>query len=236
LIVDFKLDGKYVVMVGGGSEAQKKALTFLDAGARVLVVSRNFSSGIKRLHKTKRIQLLRANIRDGETFVNELNPKPDLLAVATSDHELNAALARTAKSKGFMVYVADNPAISDFILPAVAKIGDIRVAISTNGKSPAMAKTLRERIEKLITQEDLLQIKLQDNVRATLKQRIVNQKDRKKIIYRILKDQRVKRLLENGKLDEAQEVAMEIVKSFKVENASRQRSTTAAGKNFQETV
>ena len=61
-----------------------------------------------------------------------------------------------------MVYAVDNPALSDFILPAVAQVGDVKVAVSTGGKSPAMARVLRERIEKLVTPEDLLEIELQE--------------------------------------------------------------------------
>ena len=217
MIIDFKFEGKYVVMVGGGSEAYNKALTFLDAGSKVLVVSRNFSSGIMELHRMKKIDLLRAEVKDGETFVKQLSPKPDLLAVATSDHALNASLASRAKSAGHMVYIADNPAISDFILPAVARIGDVRVTISTGGKSPAMAKALRVRIEKLITKEDLLHIKLQEYMRGILKQRIINQKDRKKILYKVLEDKQVEKSLKEGKFGAAQKMAMKIMESFEKE-------------------
>jgi len=216
LIIDFKFDGKYVVIVGGGTEAYKKTLRFLDAGSKILVASRTFTSGIKKLHQEKKINLLKADIKNGETFFNQLNPKPDLLAVATNDQKLNVQLSKRARSAGCMVYVADNPSISDFILPAVAKIGEVRIAMSTGGKSPAMAKVLRQRVERLITQEDLLQIKLQNYMRAILKQQISDQKLRKKILYKILKDEHVKKLLRNGKLDEAQRVALKILEGFRV--------------------
>lgn len=216
MIIDFKFDGKYVVIVGGGTEAYKKTLSFLDAGSKILVASRTFTSGIKKLHQEKKINLLKADIKDGETFFNQLNPKPDLLAVATNDQKLNVQLSKRARSAGCMVYVADNPSISDFILPAVARIGEVRIAMSTGGKSPAMAKVLRQRVERLITQEDLLQIKLQNYMRAILKQRISDQKLRKKILYKILEDEHVKKLLRNGKLDEAQRVALKILEGFRV--------------------
>jgi precorrin-2 dehydrogenase/sirohydrochlorin ferrochelatase len=216
LIIDFKFDGKYVVIVGGGTEAYKKTLSFLDAGSKILVASKTFTSGIKKLHQEKKINLLKANIKNGETFFNQLNPKPDLLAVATNDQKLNVQLSKRARSAGCMVYVADNPSISDFILPAVAKIGEVRIAMSTGGKSPAMAKVLRQRVERLITQEDLLQIKLQNYMRAILKQQISDQKLRKKILYKILKDEHVKKLLRNGKFDEAQRVALKILEGFRV--------------------
>jgi len=214
LIIDFKFDGKYVVIVGGGTEAYKKTLSFLDAGSKILVVSRTFTSGIKKLHQEKKINLLKADIKNGEVFFNQLNPKPDLLAVATNDQKLNVQLSKRARSAGCMVYVADNPSISDFILPAVAKIDDVRIAMSTGGKSPAMAKVLRQRVERLITQEDLLQIKLQNYMRAILKQRISDQKVRKKILYKILNDEHVKKLLRNDELNEAQRVALTIMESF----------------------
>jgi precorrin-2 dehydrogenase/sirohydrochlorin ferrochelatase len=216
LIIDFKFDGKYVVIVGGGTEAYKKTLRFLDAGSKILVASRTFTSGIKKLHQEKKINLLKADIKDGEAFFNQLNPKPDLLAVATNNQKLNVQLSKRARKAGCMVYVADNPLISDFILPAVARIGEVRIAMSTDGKSPAMAKVLRQRVERLITQEDLLQIKLQNYTRVILKQRISDQKVRKKILYKILNDEHVKKLLKNDKLDEAQRVALKILEGFRV--------------------
>jgi precorrin-2 dehydrogenase/sirohydrochlorin ferrochelatase len=216
LIIDFKFDGKYVVIVGGGTEAYKKTLRFLDSGSKILVASKTFTSGIKKLHQEKKINLLKANIKNGETFFNQLNPKPDLLAVATNDQKLNVQLSKSARSAGCMVYVADNPSISDFILPAVAKIGEVRIAMSTGGRSPAMAKVLRQRVERLITQEDLLQIKLQNYMRTILKQQISDQKLRKKILYKILKDEHVKKLLKASKLDEAQRVARKIMEGFRV--------------------
>jgi len=85
-----------------------------------------------------------------------------------------------------------------------------------------MAKVLRQRIERLITQEDLLQIKLQNYMRTILKQQISEQKVRKKILYKILKDAHVKRLLKDGKFDRAQRMALKIMDSFSVEKSLRE--------------
>jgi precorrin-2 dehydrogenase/sirohydrochlorin ferrochelatase len=163
------------------------------------------------------IDLQKAEINDGKSFVNQLNPKPDLLAVATSNHKLNAQLATCAKSEGLMVYVADNPAISDFILPAVSKIGEVRIALSTGGKSPAMAKTLRKRIERLITKEDLLHIELQEYLRAILKREISEQKFRKKILYEVLEDKGINELLKRAKMNKAKKEALTIMERLRAE-------------------
>ena len=105
--------------------------------------------------------MLKTEIKDAQAFVDSLNPKPDIFLAVTNNSELNLELVKAAKIYGCMVYSVDNPALSDFILPAVAKVGDVKIAVSTGGKSPAMARVLRERIEKLVTPEDLLEIELQ---------------------------------------------------------------------------
>jgi precorrin-2 dehydrogenase/sirohydrochlorin ferrochelatase len=213
MLVDLDFNGKYVVVVGGGSESYRKTLSFVEACSKILVVSKAFSQGIKKLHTTGKLELLHAEVKDGEAFVKSLNPKPDLLVAVTNDHNLNAQLIKHAKSLGCMVYSADDPSVSDFILPALAKVGEVRIAISTAGKSPAMARLLRQRIEKMITEEDLLQIKLQNYLRANLKKRISDQKVRRQILYKTLKNDEVKRFLKEGKFDEALEVAMKILES-----------------------
>ena len=213
MIIDYKFDGKYVAMIGGGSEAFIKVQNFLDAGCKVLVISRNFSKGILDLHANKRIDLLKTEVKDGESFVKRMNPKPDLLAVATSDHKLNAKLAQCGKEEGLIVYVADDPTIGDFLLPAVSKIGDVRITVSTGGRSPAMAKTLRERIEHLITPQDLLQIELQEYMRRVLKEQVGEQKTRKRILYSILEDIHVNELLKKGKLELAKKKAVNIMEN-----------------------
>ena len=213
MLLDLNFNGKYAVIVGGGSESYRKTLNFVEAGSKILVVSKAFSLGIKKLHKMGKLELLQAEVKDAEDFVKSLEPKPDLLVAVTNDHKLNAQLIKHAKSAGCMVYSVDDPSASDFILPALAKVGEVRIAVSTTGKSPAMARVLRQRIEKMITEEDLLQIKLQNRLRANLKKRISDQKVRRKILYKTLKNDEVKRFLKEGKFDEALEVAMKILES-----------------------
>jgi precorrin-2 dehydrogenase/sirohydrochlorin ferrochelatase len=228
-----KLDGKYIVVIGGGGEGYRKTLNFVNSGAKILVVSRAFSKGIKRLHQMKKIDLLETEVKDAKTFVTSLNPKPDLLLAVTSNHELNAQIVKHAKSAGCMVYAVDNPSISDFILPALAKVGEVQVAISTFGKSPAMARVLRQRIEKMVTEEDLQQIKLQTCARTFLKQSVSDQKVRRRMLYQLLKNEQVKQLLKENKFDEAKEMAMRILENW-IKNPSEKTHPTTVNSNFQE--
>jgi len=211
MLVDLKVKGKYVVVVGAGSEGYRKTLDFVEADAKILVVSKEFSEGIEALCKSGKISLRTEEVKDAQEFVGSFEPKPDLLVAVTDNHELNAQLIKNAKDAGCMVYAPDNPSVSDFILPAVAKIDDVQIAISTSGKSPAMASVLRQRVEKIITSEDLLQIKLQSCLRDMLKGQIADQKVRRQLLYQVMEDEQVQGLLKEGKLEEAKEAAIKIL-------------------------
>jgi precorrin-2 dehydrogenase/sirohydrochlorin ferrochelatase len=215
LFIDLKLAGKTVMVVGGGAEAFRKTQGFLDSGATIWVISRDFSGEVMRLGEEKKVALLKTDIKDAESFVNSLKPKPDVFLAATDNSKLNLELVSSAKKFGSMVYAVDNPEVSDFILPAIAKLGDVKVAVSTGGRSPAMAHVLRERIEKLITPQDLLEIELQANIRAVLKERIPEAKERCKALYEILNNDNIKQALGKGNLEGAQKLAMKQIEHRK---------------------
>ena len=215
MLIDLRLDGKTVMVVGGGAEAYRKTQSFLDSGAKIWVISKEFSDGIEKLSEAKKVALLKTEIKDAKAFVDSLNPKPDVFLAVTNDSKLNLALVKAAKPWGCMVYSVDNPAQSDFILPAIAKVGDVKVAVSTGGKSPAMARMLRQRIEKLVRPEDLLAIELQAHVRSILKEKLSDPKARSKTLYEILNNDNIKEALIEGKLQKAQELAMKLVEDVK---------------------
>jgi precorrin-2 dehydrogenase/sirohydrochlorin ferrochelatase len=211
LLIDLKLDGKTIIVVGGGAEAYRKIQSFIGSGAKIWVVSKEFSSGIQQLGEAKKVALLKTEIQDAKAFLDNLNPKPDLLLAVTNDSKLNLELIKAAKSWRCIVYSVDNPTLSDFILLAVAKVGDVKVAVSTGGKSPAMARVLRQRIEKLVKPEDLLEIELQADVRGILKKKLLDSKARSKVLYEILNNDNIKKALCEGKLCEAEELAMKLI-------------------------
>ncbi len=218
MLIDLKLEGKKIIVAGGGLQAYRKTGSFVDSGATIWVISKDFSEGIMRLAETKKVALVKTEIKGAKAFVNSLNPKPDIFLAVTDNAKLNLELVKAAKHVGCMVYSVDNPALSDFVLPAVAHVGDVKVAVSTSGKSPAMARLLRKRIEKLVTPEDLLEIELQANVRGILKKQVSDAKARSKVLYEILNNDRIKQILKEGKLLEAQELAMKIIREKEDKN------------------
>ena len=211
MLIDLKLGGKTIMVIGGGGEAYRKVQGFLDSGATVWVISKDFSDEVAKLGEAHKVALLKTEIEVGKTFIDSLNPKPDVLLAATDNSKLNLELVKAAKAYGSMVYAVDNPEVCDFILPAVAHVGDVKVAVSTGGKSPAMARVLRERIEIMVTAEDLLEVELQEKARAILKEKVADTKQRSKILYEILNSAEIKKALSESKLSEAEELALKII-------------------------
>ena len=211
MLIDLKLDGKTVMIVGGGTEAHRKLQGILNSGAKIWVISRDFIEGIQKLGEEKKVALLKTGIKDAQAFVDSLSPKPYMLLAATNDSSLNSGLVKAAKYYGCMVYSVDNPQQSDFILPAVAHVGDVKIAVSTSGKSPAISRALRERIEGMVTKQDILEIELQEKARAALKTKVADLKQRSKMLYDILNNLEIKKALSEGKVAEAEDLAMKLI-------------------------
>lgn len=136
-----KLQGKRVLLFGGGSVALRKARTLIEAGARILVISHEFSESFKRFARANQIDIrIGSQIPKGE--------KPELVVAATSDEKFNQTIFRWCEKKGIFVNVVDDPAHSTFIVPSVIRRGTLQIAISTGGASPLLAKTLRKKLEQ----------------------------------------------------------------------------------------
>lgn len=227
MLVDLKIVGKRVVVVGGGDESYRKTRDFLEAGTSILVVSKFFSPKIEQLAQKGKINLLQTEVKNAADFMSSLDPKPDIIVAMTNDPELNVELIRCAKANCLIAYAPDNPKMSDFTLPAVAKVGDVRIGISTGGKSPLMASILRQRIENMITKEDLLQVKLQEYIRKKLKHKVQEQKARKKLLYSVLENSDIKKAVKEDKYREAQKLAIKVIEDqLQIAGNSHERNKT----------
>lgn len=136
------LGGRPCVVVGGGTVAERKARGLAAAGARVTVVATAARGGLARLARGGGIALRRkayaaADLRGAF-----------LCIAATDDPGVNARVSSDARARGVLVNVADAPEMCDFFIPAVAGSGALRIAVSTDGRCPALAKRLRAEIEK----------------------------------------------------------------------------------------
>jgi siroheme synthase-like protein len=159
------LQGKKCLVVGGGEVALRKARMLLEHGAIVEIVSPAFCSELNQLAKDGTV---RAIPRAYET--KDLNDAL-LVVAATDDTKVNEKVAAEAQKMGILVNVADKPDISDFIVPSYFRHGDIIVAVSTSGKSPALARKIRGEIERDLKAEYAQLAVIASEVRSELKQR-----------------------------------------------------------------
>ena len=142
-----KLEDLDTLIVGGGAVGLEKlnALLKSSPGSKVTLVAESFHDEIKRLaSEFKKIKLVERSFR-----VRDLQSK-DLVILATDDTGLHKRIRILARKKRLLVNVADTPELCDFYLGSVVTKGNIKIGISTNGKSPTMAKRMREFFEEVV--------------------------------------------------------------------------------------
>jgi siroheme synthase-like protein len=155
------------LVIGGGAVAERKIAALLETGAEVTVLAPDVTDVVAGLSKQNAIRFTARCYEDGDLDGFEL------AFVATDDPQVNAAVYREGRSRGVWVNSADDPARCDFILPSVLRRGDLIVAVSTGGTSPALARTVREELELYFTQEYESLAKLAAEVREELSNRSI---------------------------------------------------------------
>lgn len=138
------LSGRACVVVGGGPVAERKVQGLLEAGAVVTVVSPRLCAGLAALASRGDIQHVCRRYQRGDLA------GATLAFVATGDRQLSAAVAREGRRRRVWVNAADDPEHCDFFLPSVLRRGPLLVAVATGGASPALARAVREEIERLL--------------------------------------------------------------------------------------
>ncbi len=157
------VSGKKCVVIGGGQVALRKVEVLLDHGANVEVISPEICSELDKLAENGGIAVRRRRYQTGDlkgAFV---------VIAATDDRHINSEVAKEAKETGVLVNVVDDPNNSNFIVPSCIHRGDVTIAISTAGKSPALARKIRTRLEKDLGDEYAALALLIDGVRAEIK-------------------------------------------------------------------
>ena len=199
------VSGVRCVVVGAGQVAQRKAQSLLSAGAAVTVVAPEATPRVELLSVEGRLQWL------AEGYQPEHLDGARLVFAATDDSELNQRVAADARSRGALVNVAEPPEAGDFAVPATIKRGEICIAVSTGGASPALARMLREQIESVVGEEYAALVKLLGELRGTVEQQVKAQNKRQKVYETILKSD-VLALLRDGRPDDARRRCAEITR------------------------
>jgi len=155
---------KKCLVVGGGSVGTRKVNTLLECGARVTVVSPKISEALEALSDHHAIDIQKKRYQS--TDLNGVF----LVIGATSDERLNQQISNDAGQLNILCNIADRPAACNFILPAIVQRGDLVIAISSSGNSPAFAKKLRKDIEQQYGAEYAVFLQLMGAIRQRLLQ------------------------------------------------------------------
>ncbi len=183
-------------VVGGGAVAERKALSLLTAGADVTVISPTLTPKLHQLSVSGKITHLKKNFEEQDI------DRALLVIAATDSPEVNSGAARACREKNVLVNVAVPPEESSFIVPSVVERGELVIAVSTGGASPALSKKIRQKIEKQYGPEYGLLLRELASLRKRMLEEVPYEDARRKIFQAIV-DSDILDLLRQGKTREA---------------------------------
>jgi precorrin-2 dehydrogenase/sirohydrochlorin ferrochelatase len=140
--VNLDILNRKCLVVGGGGVGTRKVITLLDCGAIVTVVSLDIGEKLLKLAGNGLIAW------EKRSYLTSDLDGIFLVIGATNNEKLNRQISADAEKINLLCNIADRPDVCNFILPSIVNRGDLVIAISTSGKSPAFAKKLRKELEK----------------------------------------------------------------------------------------
>jgi precorrin-2 dehydrogenase/sirohydrochlorin ferrochelatase len=190
--------------VGGGGVATRKVDTLLKCGATVTVVSLEASPDLQNLADTQRITL---KIRAYK--VDDLAGQ-FLVIGATNDEALNRRISTDAEERNLLCNIADRPSVCNFILPSIIQRGDLVLAISTSGKSPAFAKKLRQDLEDQFGDAYAVLLELMGAIRARLLKQAHAPEEHKPLFNKIIHSNIIA-LIQNQQYDQIDQLLFNVL-------------------------
>jgi precorrin-2 dehydrogenase/sirohydrochlorin ferrochelatase len=162
--ISLKLKGRKCLVVGGGQVALRKAKALLEHDANVEVVSPTLCPELNQMTTDGAIRVTQRDYKTEDL-------QQAFIAIAATDNvKINKRVASEARRRGILVNVVDDPKNSDFIAPSYLKRGDVIIAVSTSGRSPALARKIRSELEKSFNAEYEHLAIIADEIRSNLKQ------------------------------------------------------------------
>jgi siroheme synthase-like protein len=145
--VFLNLSGRNCVVAGGGHVALRKVTTLLQHGAAITVISPCLCKGLRELHGEGKILVRHRAYQAGDL------EGAYIAIIATGNRTVNLHASLEARCNRIPVNVVDDPGLSDFIVPAIVRRGSVSIAVSTAGKSPALARKIRIMLEGKLDNE-----------------------------------------------------------------------------------
>lgn len=196
IFVDLRL--KPVLVVGGGNVAYRKVQTLLEHGAIVHIVSPDLVKELKDLVDSEHCFWL------AKEYSSEDIKDAVLVFSCTEKDEVNAAVSCDAQKNKRLINVVDDPEKCSFIVPSIMQRGDLKIAVSTGGSSPIVARQIREQLQTLYGQEFKDYLALLKEWRKNVKSDLLP--EQKQAFWSKATDGEILELIKNGRLSEAKGV------------------------------
>lgn len=171
--VFLKLEMLQTLIVGGGHVGLEKISALLKNSpvAKITLIARHIHDDIKILaEKHSTVKLIERNFRLWDVWSN------DVIILATDDRKLHESVREFTRSRNILINVADTPDLCDFYLGSVVTKGNLKIGISTNGKSPTIAKRMREYFEEALPEDTNVLLenmqKIRDQIKGDFSQKV----------------------------------------------------------------
>jgi precorrin-2 dehydrogenase/sirohydrochlorin ferrochelatase len=159
------LQSKPVIVIGGGRVAARKVPHLLECGAQVTIVSPELVHDLKELTRQGLVQWIQKEFDAG---LFDRFPSPVLVFGTTDRREVNVAIYEAATERGIPCNIADVPDLCSFIVPGTVRQGDMTIAVSTGGASPALTRRIREDLQERFGPEYCLMTRLMAGLRREI--------------------------------------------------------------------
>lgn len=202
--VFLNLNGKKAVVVGGGKVAERKVVSLVAAGADVTVVSPSLTRGLRKTLSEGRIRYISRVYRKNDV-------KGAFLVIAATDSP--GTNRRVSEEAPAMVNVVDVPAECNFIAPSVVRRGQLLIAISTGGASPAFSRALRKELQILYGPEFSRYLKFVKEIRVKA-MATISQGDRRERFLKGLASEDIIKALRTRGVDAVKKIVKERLEKF----------------------
>ena len=209
--IHLDIKNRNCLIVGGGAVGTRKVNTLLECGAHVTVVGPDPTPHLAQLASEGSITLKKRAYRSDDLT------GMFLVIGATNDETLNRQVSEDAERAQILCNIADRPEVCNFILPSIVRQGDLVITISTSGKSPALAKRLRQKLETQFGREyaDFLVLM------GAIRQKLLSQDhepEAHKALFNQLIDSDLIEFMQAGKTEEINSLLYKILgKGYKIE-------------------
>ena len=201
--IGLDISGRRCLVIGAGEVGERKAQRLLECGARVSVVGKQLTPALSGLAQAGRIAHIPGDYDEGHL------EGVFLVIGATDDRDVNERIYRDARKRGVLANIVDDPDRCDFILPALCRQGDLVITVATGGKSPALAKKLRQELEERYGPEYEVLLKIMGELRGKIIDRGQGSDENRKL-FETLVDSDILEHIRKGQWKKAEAVVKDI--------------------------